>query len=87
MGTFPVIHKLTKTPGYGGDVLVFEELPDRVYAIHRVWLRNPAEHRAERLASDDPAQRKDVTLGCINVAPEVFDQLKNSLTQVEIVNK
>ena len=87
MGTFPVIHKLTKAPGYGGDVLVFEELPDRVYAIHRVWLRNPAEHRAKRLASDDPAQRKDVTLGCINVAPEVFDQLKNSLTQVEIVNK
>ena len=87
IGVFPVVHKLTKAPGYGGDILVFDELSDRVYAIHRIWLRNPAQHRPERLASDDPSQRRGVTMGCVNVAPEVYNQLKDTLTQVEIVNK
>lgn len=87
IGVFPVAHKRTLFPGYGGDILVFYELPDKVYAIHRVWLRNPVQHRAERLASPDPAQRRGVTMGCINVAPEVYEQLKDSLTMVEIVNQ
>lgn len=86
-GVFPVVHKLTKAPGYGGDILVFDETNTTAYAIHRLWLRNPAQHRLERLASNDPAQRRNVTMGCVNVAPEVYDELKDSLTQVEIVNK
>jgi hypothetical protein len=88
IGVFPVVHKLTKSPGYGGDILEFYEGKTIVYAIHRLWLRNPAQHRPERLASSDPAQRRNVTMGCVNVAPEVYEELlKDSLTQVEIVNK
>jgi len=74
---------LTKQLGYGGDVLVFKETENYAFAIHRVWLRNPTQHRAERLASDDPKKRQGVTMGCINVAPEVYDQLKD-LKEVEI---
>jgi hypothetical protein len=86
IGVFSVVHKLTKAPGYGGDILVFNELPDRVYAIHRLWLRNPAQHRKERLNSGDPDQRRNVTMGCVNVSPNVYGQLKDSLTVVEIIN-
>lgn len=86
-GTFHVTLKTTKAPGYGGDILVFKETSDRAYAIHRVYLRNPAQHRAERLASNDPTQRRNVSMGCVNVDPTVYDQLKGSLTEVEIVNR
>ena len=86
VGTFHVTHKSTDAPGYGGDILVFSEEKDRVFAIHRLWLRNPAQHRSERLASPDPAQRRNVTKGCVNVAPEVYDDLKGNLTDVQVLN-
>lgn len=87
IGTFSVVHKLTRSPGYGGDILVFDELPDKVYAVHRVWLLQPEQHRAERLDSDNPAMRRNVTMGCVNVSPNVYEQLENSLTRLEIVRK
>jgi uncharacterized membrane protein len=82
-GVFSVVHMLTDQPGYGGDVLVFAQTKTTVFAIHRVWLRIPTQHRAERLASDDPIERKTVTRGCINVAPDIYDELQD-LTTVEI---
>jgi hypothetical protein len=82
-GTFEVRHMLTKQPGYGGDILVYKETATNAFAIHRVWLGNPKQHRAERLASNDPNQRKHVTMGCINVTPEVYNELKD-LTELEI---
>lgn len=82
-----MVHRTTKHPGYGGDVLIYKENKTTLFAIHRVWTLNPAQHRLERLASGDPAQRRNVTGGCINVAPDVYEQLlKNSLTEVDIVN-
>ena len=84
-GDFSVVHKSTKAPGYGGDILVFDELPDRVYAIHRMWLLIPSQHREERLDSADPLQRRNVTEGCVNISPEVYDQLKDSLIEVKII--
>ena len=86
-GVFTVVHKTTGDPGYGGDILEFDETEDRAYAIHRIWLLNAKQHRAERLASGDPAQRRDVTNGCVNVSPEVYNQLKDTLIQVEVVNR
>ena len=82
-GVFMVHHMLTKQAGYGGDILVFKEDKKYCYAIHRMWLGNPKQHRAEKLASNNQEQRKNVTLGCINVAPEVYDELKN-LKKLEI---
>lgn len=82
-GVFTVKHMLTKQAGYGGDILVFDETTTTAYAIHRVWLLNPSQHRAERLASNDPKMRKNVSMGCINVTSDVYDKLKD-LKQVEI---
>ena len=84
-GIFKVIRKTTTSPGYNGDVLVFSENKTRVFAIHRVWLLNKAQHRQERLDSGNPALRRNITNGCINVTPEVYDKLK-FLTEVRIIN-
>ena len=73
-GSFIINQRITEDPGYGGDVLQFKEDATGVYAIHRVYLLNPKERRAERLKSADPARRR-ITNGCINVDPEVYSQL------------
>lgn len=81
-GQFTLNQRLTKSPGYGGDVLQFLDTPSGVFAIHRVYLLNPKEHRAERLKNPDP-QMRHITHGCINVEPEVYDQLMNCCSRNE----
>lgn len=63
------------TPGYGGDVLQYDENDTSVFAIHRVWTLIPRENRVNRLTSGDPGQRKNITAGCVNVAPAIYDRL------------
>jgi hypothetical protein len=74
-GEFRLVQRLTNSPGYGGDVLQFKEEENHVYAIHRVWTLSPKERRLQRLASPDARQRRSITNGCINVAPEVYEKL------------
>ena len=76
MCTFGLIQRVTKDPGYGGDVLQFYETDKVVYAIHRVWTLKPKQNRELRLKSHDPSERV-ITKGCINVDPVVYDTLKN----------
>jgi hypothetical protein len=83
-GTFAVHRRVVDSPGYGGDVLEFDETGEYVFAIHRVWTLRPQEHRVERLESGDVRLRRGVTKGCINVMPEVYDQL-NNVDEVQIV--
>jgi len=71
---YVLIQRLTADPGYGGDVLQFQESDTEIWAIHRVWTLRPNERRAERLQSPDPNQRH-ITKGCINVATVVYDYL------------
>lgn len=75
VGEFSLVERLTEDKGYGGNVLQFYEDEHKVYAIHRVWLMNPKEHRDKRLQSDKVSDRV-ITKGCINVGPMVFDLLK-----------
>ncbi len=75
IGRFTLHRRYVQAEGYGGDVLQFADTPGGIFAIHRVWLGRPQEHRAERLARGDPTQRRSITGGCINVAPEVYEQL------------
>lgn len=75
-GVYKITKRLVVSPGYGGDVLQFKETDKYVYAIHRVWLLNPSQHRAERLKSSNVADRVNVTGGCINVSPDVYDKLQ-----------
>lgn len=73
-GSFVMNERLTDDAGYGGNVLQFKEDRDAVYAIHRVYLLNPKQNRAERLKSSNVADRR-ITMGCINVDPKIFDRL------------
>jgi hypothetical protein len=77
-GTFPLQQRIVLSAGYGGDVMQFAETRTEWFGVHRVWLGRPAERRAERLSSPDAARRRDITGGCINVAPHVYEALKAS---------
>jgi signal peptidase I len=74
VGEFTVHKRITRDPGYGGDVLQFHETKDLVYAIHRVWLLNPEQKRMERIRSNNIKDRF-ISSGCINVEPAVYDKL------------
>lgn len=81
------LHKVPiSRPGYGGDVLAFAQDKSGLFAIHRVYLLNPKQHRQQRLESTDPREHV-ITNGCINIAPEVYERLKDccSTDQVQIV--
>ena len=75
-GTFDTYRLETDDVGYGGDIMPFHETPTEIYAIHRVWLLNPAQRRPQRLRSSNPKDRV-ITAGCINVSPEVYDKLRD----------
>ena len=75
LGTFRLQHRRVRTPGYGGDVMVFAETPAFAMAIHRVWLGRPKERRLRRLTAGNPADRRFITHGCINVLPNVYDRI------------
>ena len=65
---------------YGGPLLDVKEIKGKDWgiAIHKVWLGNPSEHRAERLRSPSDDD-KHITFGCINVAPETIRFLLREL--------
>lgn len=73
-GVYTLQQRLTEDPFYGGDVLQFREDEKEVYAVHRVWLGRPNEHRDRRIKSRDARQRK-ITKGCVNVEPSVYEVL------------
>lgn len=73
-GTYQIARRYVMTPGYGGDVLQFNESQTAIDAIHRTYQGNPAQRRNQRLASPNPEVRM-ITNGCINIAPEVYDRL------------
>jgi hypothetical protein len=75
-GKYELHQRLTDTAGYGGDVLQFHETQEYVFAIHRTYLLNKAEHRDQRIKSKDPAVRH-LTRGCINVDPVVYEKLRD----------
>ncbi|MEO6093287.1 MAG: hypothetical protein ABIT04_00875 [Novosphingobium sp.] len=75
VGHFALHRRHVQQKGYGGDVLQFLETKRDIFAIHRVWLGRPSERRAERLARGSAAERRWVTNGCINVAPEIYERL------------
>lgn len=84
VGRYRLQRRYVVSPGYGGDVLVYREEPDALFAIHRVWTLLPRQRRLERLASPDPAQRRSITNGCVNVSTEVYEKLKDTDTLVVI---
>lgn len=84
VGEYEMINRMVLHPGYGGDVLQYFEDEKQVYAVHRIWLLNPKQHRLERMKDSDPKQHM-VTDGCINVMPEVYERLKDCCSQEKLV--
>jgi hypothetical protein len=74
LGEYQLVQRFTEQAGYDGDVLQFHETEEQVYSIHRVWLLRPEQKRLQRLASKKVNDRL-ITSGCINVSPDVYEQL------------
>lgn len=86
-GEYQMVHAVTHLPGYGGDVLVFAEDDKMVYAIHRVYTLGRAQHREKRIKSENAADRVGVTAGCINISPEVYEQLLDCCSNQTLIIK
>lgn len=86
-GTYQLQQRLTETPGYGGDVLQYDENDTTVFAIHRVWTLKAEQDRANRIASGDPRRRKDVTAGCVNVSYKTYAKLVECCSTSRLIIK
>jgi len=86
VGEFKMTQRLTKDPGYGGDVLQFYEDEKMVYALHRVWLLRPEQHRLDRLKSPNIKDRF-ISSGCINVEPEVYEKILDCCSTEPLIIK
>lgn len=84
-GIYSLKPRRVLSPGYGGEVLKFDERPDAILSIHRLWLGRPAERREDRIASPSADDRRAVTRGCINVAPAVYDRLRACCSAATLV--
>ena len=73
-GEYQLTQYTTQKHGYGGDVLVFKLEEDVALAIHRV-VDVRVQDRRGLLADSEAKDRRAVTGGCINITPEVYEQL------------
>jgi len=85
-GDYRLQRRLVSANGYGGDILQFKEDDLELFAIHRVWLGRPAEQRDKRLKSFNPKDR-NITMGCINVDPLVYEKLLDCCADANITIK
>ena len=74
LGNFTLTHMLTNQPGYGGDILKFDESSRYIFAIHRVYTLNAQQRRLARLKSKSTSDNV-ISAGCINVENEVYNKL------------
>ncbi len=85
-GEYQLQQRLIDSPGYGGDILQFKEEELYLFAIHRVWLGRPWEKRLERLRNPNPKMRR-ITMGCINVEPEVYEEIVDCCSNATLTIK
>jgi len=85
-GTFDMTERYVLAPGYGGNVIQFDENDKQVFSIHRIWNGRPQEHREERINSPRLSDRA-ISKGCINVEPEVFEKLRDCCINDKLVIK
>jgi hypothetical protein len=74
-GTFQLVERKVTQPGYDGSILQFQQdSAGYVWAIHRVWTRNPNQMRMYRISTPQVSDNR-ITNGCINVMPDVYYDL------------
>lgn len=84
-GEYQLIQRYVESPGYGGDVLQYDETDEIVFSIHRVWTMNPKENRRKLLYSDSAEDRRYVSNGCVNVSNEVYAKLVDCCTNSTLI--
>lgn len=78
-GTFQIEHVYLRNRRGHYDVLMFApSRPGRIFAIHRT----PSTKRAALLRAQS---KVPVTLGCVNVSPEVFEKLRDCCSNAKLV--
>ena len=85
-GEFQLTHYTTQDKGYGGDILAFKETETDLYAIHRV-IDVPGQQRLARIKSPHASHQIMITAGCVNVEPEVFEELTKCCYSSKIIIK
>lgn len=86
VGEYRLELQSTDDPRYGGDLLVFKEDSEAVWAIHRV-LTVPGQHRHEKLKSSFAKDRRHVTAGCVNLTSEAYQELLNCCSSGTLIIK
>lgn len=88
VGEYRLMKRYVTSPGYGKDglVLQFKETKDAVYAIHRVYELDRKIDRKAALRSPDPAMRRVVSNGCVNVSDDVFDRILRGSYRAVVVH-
>ncbi len=81
-GTYDMSILYTQQRGYGGDVLMYDQDDRNWYGIHRTFDNLP--HR-ERLYSRDAEARRYVTQGCVNVEPDVYEDLRDNYRGLPLI--
>lgn len=85
-GEFTLAPYSIQDPRYGGDLLVFKHDGTGVYAIHRV-LDIPDQQRLARIRSPYARHRITITAGCVNVEPNVYDELMACCSNSKVIIK
>lgn len=56
-----------------------------IYAIHRVWTQKGRQERLWRLLHGQAHDRRFVTEGCVNVTPDVYEELVMCCSRLQLV--
>jgi hypothetical protein len=83
-GTYSMNILYTQQPGYGGDVLVFDEKEHSRRAIHRTYTLDRRRNREVLYDGTTPDERT-VTAGCVNVEPELYEELRDNYRNLPLI--
>lgn len=85
-GRYELVQRHVLAPGYGGVVIQFKETEKMIYAIHRPYSLDRKINRKKALRSTNPAFRRSISKGCVNVEDAVFEDLLREKYRVVIIN-
>ncbi len=85
-GTYQLQVLNVASEGYGGNVLMYDADISSWYAIHRTYTGRNVRGR-HGLYHNTTAKERTVTAGCINVEPDVFNELIECCRKSKLIIK
>lgn len=83
-GTYDMSILYTQQRGYGGDVLMYDSDDRSWNAIHSTYTLDPRREREELYLNTSAAERT-VTAGCVNVEPEIYQDLRDNYRNLPLI--